>query len=220
VSVYFLCNKDANNQLDNEKFYKFLTKSIAFIWAYAITNPGVNALRTPIYAEMVNLVNGEEVDFAEFRFPLQQTVNQFNNYNFYNGRPITKSMLVWWCMQNEKQERLSLDTIFEIEHIYARNRYDMEKTLSSKDVVEMLGNKSILEKRINIRASDFKFADKKKYYNGYTTSKGEGKKATSVEELKQLAKDNSDFSEIDIKKRTSEILESFSKYLNDQGLIK
>lgn len=220
VSVYFLCNKDANNQLDDEKFYKFLTKSIAFIWAYAITNPGVNALRTPVYAEMVNLVNGEEVDFAEFRFPLQQTTNQFNNYNFYNGRPITKSMLVWWCMQNKKQERPSLDTIFEIEHIYARNRYDMEKSLSSKDIVEMLGNKSILEKRINIRASDFKFAEKKKYYDGYTTSKGDEKKATSVEELKQLAKDNSDFTEIDIKKRTSEILGSFSRYLDEQGLIK
>ena len=145
VSVYFLCKKDENNQLDDEEFYNFLTKSIAFIWAYAITNPGVNALRTPIYAEMVNLINGKGAEFAEFRLPLQQTVNQFNNYNFYNGRPITKSMLVWWCMADDRQERPSLDTIFEIEHIYARNRYELEKSLSSKEMVEMLGNKSILE---------------------------------------------------------------------------
>ena len=129
-------------------------------------------------------------------------------------------MLVWWCMQNDKQVLPSLDTIFEIEHIYARNRYDMEGSLSSRDIVEMLGNKSILEKRINIRASDFKFADKKKYYGGYTTSKGEEKKATSVEELKQLAKDKSDFTEDDIKNRTSVILKSFRKYLDEQGLIK
>ena len=220
VSVYFLCNKDANNQLDDEKFYKFLTKSIAFIWAYAITNPGVNALRTPVYAEMVNIINGKEVDFAEFRFPQQQTANQFDNYNFYNGRPITKSMLVWWCMQDEKQERPSLDTIFEVEHIYARNRYDMEKSLSSKDVVEMLGNKSILEKRINIRASDFRFGDKMKYYNGYTTSKGDDKKATCVLELKQLAKTKTDFAETDIKERTNTILKAFGKFLDEQGLIK
>ena len=220
VSVYFLCKKDENNQLDDEEFYNFLTKSIAFIWAYAITNPGVNALRTPIYAEMVNLINGKDAEFAEFRLPLQQTVNQFNNYNFYNGRPITKSMLVWWCMADDRQERPSLDTIFEIEHIYARNRYELEKSLSSKEMVEMLGNKSILEKRINIRASDFRFGDKVKYYNGYTTDKGDEKKATCIQELKRIARDNTDFAEEDIKKRTANILESFCKFLEEQGLIK
>lgn len=220
VSVYFLCKKDENNQLDDEEFYNFLTKSIAFIWAYAITNPGVNALRTPIYAEMVNLINGKGAEFAEFRLPLQQTVNQFNNYNFYNGRPITKSMLVWWCMADDRQERPSLDTIFEIEHIYARNRYELEKSLSSKEMVEMLGNKSILEKRINIRASDFRFGDKVKYYNGYTTDKGDEKKATCIQELKRIARDNTDFAEEDIKKRTANILESFCKFLEEQGLIK
>lgn len=220
VSVYFLCNKDANNQLDDEKFYNFLTKSIAFIWAHAITNPGVNALRTQIYAEMVNLINGKEVDFSEFRFPQQQTANQFDNYNFYNGRPITKSMLVWWCMHNENQERPELDTVFEIEHIYARNRYDLEKSLSSKEMVERLGNKSILEKRINIRASNFRFGDKLKYYNGYTTSKGDDKKATCVLELKQLAKTKNDFAEADIKERTVTILEAFARFLDEQRLIK
>lgn len=220
VSVYFLCKKDENNQLDDEEFYNFLTKSIAFIWAYAITNPGVNALRTPIYAEMVNLINGKGAEFAEFRLPLQQTVNQFNNYNFYNGRPITKSMLVWWRMADDRQERPSLDTIFEIEHIYARNRYELEKSLSSKEMVEMLGNKSILEKRINIRASDFRFGDKVKYYNGYTTDKGDEKKATCIQELKRIARDNTDFAEEDIKKRTANILESFCKFLEEHGLIK
>lgn len=220
VSVYFLCNKDANNMLNDGKFYDFLTRSIAFIWAYAITNPGVNALRTPIYAEMVNLVNGEDVNFEEYRFPLQQTINQFNNYNFYNGRPITKSMLVWWCMQDEKQSCPSLDTVFEIEHIYARNRYEIEKSLSSKEFIEKLGNKSILEKRINIRASDFRFCDKVKYYNGYITSKGDKKEATCIEELKRLTVTNIDFSEEDIKKRTQNMLDSFCKFLRDQRLIK
>ena len=123
-------------------------------------------------------------------------------------------------MQDDKQERPSLDPVFEIEHIYARTRYDMEKSLSSKDVVEMLGNKSILEKRINIRASDFRFGDKKKYYNGYTTSKGDEKKATCVEELKQLAKTKTDFAETDIKERTNTILKAFGKFLDEQGLIK
>ena len=46
VSVYFMQNKNANNQLDEEKFYNFLDTMIPFIWAYVIYNPGVNALRT------------------------------------------------------------------------------------------------------------------------------------------------------------------------------
>ena len=84
----------------------------------------------------------------------------------------------------------------------------------------MLGNKSILEKRINIRASDFRFGDKIKYYNGYTTSKGDEKKATCVEELKMLANTKTDFTESDIKSRTTTILEAFSRFLEKQGLIK
>lgn len=53
VSVYFLKNKDENENLDDDKFFNFLLKITGFIWAYALINPGVNALRTPIYAEVV-----------------------------------------------------------------------------------------------------------------------------------------------------------------------
>lgn len=40
---------------------------------------------------------------------------------------------------------------------------------------------------INIRASDYRFEDKKKYYQGYTNQRGTIKEATENEELKQLA---------------------------------
>lgn len=218
VSVYFLKYRNSDNTLDDDNFYKFLVKTTAFIWAYAVTNPGVNALRTPIYTEMVNIIDGKDVDFEMFRFPLQQTKNQFQNYNFLNGRPITKSMLVWWAMQQPGQKTPMLDTIFEIEHIYARNRNEQEHTLENKNSVELLGNKSILEKRINIRASDYRFVDKLKYYTGYTTKKGEEKKPTQVAELKNMA-GKSDFTEEDIKARTTEIIDSFCEFLTEQNLI-
>lgn len=218
VSVYFLKYRNSDNTLDDDNFYNFLVKATAFIWAYAVTNPGVNALRTPIYTEMVNIIDGKDVDFEMFRFPLQQTKNQFQNYNFLNGRPITKSMLVWWAMQQPGQKTPMLDTTFEIEHIYARNRNEQEHTLENKNSVELLGNKSILEKRINIRASDYRFVDKLKYYTGYTTKKGEEKKPTQVAELKNMAC-KSDFTEEDIKARTTEIIDSFCEFLTEQNLI-
>ncbi len=46
----------------------FLKKIIGFIWTYAITNPGVNALRTPVYSEMINIINNNPVTFEGFKF--------------------------------------------------------------------------------------------------------------------------------------------------------
>lgn len=220
VSVYFLQNKDEQNMLDDEKFYTFLCRITAFIWAYAITNPGVNALRTPVYAEMVNVVNGIEVEFAGFQFPEEQTFSQINNYNFFNGRPITKSMLVWWAMENPNQLLPDLDTTFEIEHIFPRRRQEAEKSLSSNGKLESLGNKAILEKRINIRAADYRLCDKKQYYNGYTNSRNKEKKATCNQELLDLVTLKTDYTEADIDARYQDIINAFMENLRKNNLIK
>lgn len=66
LSVYYMANRDANGNLDENELDKFLCQTIAFVWAYAVTNPGVNALRTPVYSEMINVVNHKPVDFAGF----------------------------------------------------------------------------------------------------------------------------------------------------------
>lgn len=89
VSVYFIQHKDNWN---NAEFEKFLEKNIAFIWAYALTNSGVNALRTPIYAEMINLVENRPVTFSDFKFDKAGLTNILQTYEFSNRRPITKSM--------------------------------------------------------------------------------------------------------------------------------
>ena len=61
VSVYFMQNKDAEGNLDDKKFNEFLDRITAFIWGYALTNPGVNSLRTPVFAAMINIVNNQDV---------------------------------------------------------------------------------------------------------------------------------------------------------------
>ena len=70
---------------------------------------------------------------------------------------------------NKDQKFIPVDTVLEIEHIFSRKRQDNEKSLKDKNSLESLGNKAILEKSINIRASDYRFEDKKKYYMGYVT---------------------------------------------------
>jgi hypothetical protein len=215
-----MANKDNEGNLDESKFFGFLNKIIGFIWSYAVTNPGVNALRTPVYAEMINIVNGQSVEFDEFKFEADRVRNMMNNYVFSNNRAITKAMLTWWAFEDDRQELLSLETMLETEHIYARNRQDKEKSLTNKKNLEALGNKALLEKKINIRASDYRFADKVKYYIGYENSRKQKKEGTRIIELLDFAKNKTDFVETDIEKRNHDILEGFIQFLQDQNLLK
>lgn len=218
VSVYFMQNKDSEGMLDEEQFYNFLNKITGFIWTYAVTTPGVNALRTPVYAEMINLVNNKPVTFADFKFDADKVRSMFSNFSFNNSRPITKSMISWWAYQDESQELLPLETVLEIEHIYARSRQDKEQSLRDVHNLEALGNKALLEKRINIRAADYRFEDKKKYYTGFTNSRNQEKEGTKIKELINLANNSSDFTEADIEKRTKDIMDKFIGFLSDNGL--
>ena len=220
LSVYFMQNKDEKNELDDDKLYDFLNKITAFIWAYAITNPGVNALRTPVYAEMINIVENKNVTFEDFKFELSSIKNAIENYGFWNQRPVTKSMLTWWAFNNENQKLLELSNVFEIEHIFAKNRQENEKSLSNTKYLEVLGNKSLLEKRINIGASDYRFNDKRKYFEGYTNLRGVKKEGTKIYELVKISKEKKDFIENDIKNRNDCIINSFLEFLEDNKLIK
>ena len=219
VSVYFMQKKDGAGMLDDDEFFAFLQKITGFIWTYAVSNPGVNALRTPVYAEMVNIVNNKPVEFAKYKFSADTVRSMFDNFMFNNGRPITKAMITWWAYQNCAQPLLSLETVFEIEHIYARNRQEKEGTLSDPNNVESLGNKALLEKRINIRASDYRFDDKKKYYEGFTNTKGQVKDGTGIVELLNLTASSTDFTETDIVNRYKEIMDAFIGYLKANDLL-
>ena len=219
LSVYFLHKKDDKHQLDEIQLDEFLTKIIAFVWAYSFTNPGVNALRTPVYAEMINIVTNKAINFDEHKFEENTLKTAINNFEFKNGRPITRSMLTWWAFINDKQTIPPLNTNFDIEHIFARKRQENERTLTNSKNLESLGNKALLEDKINIRASDYRFSDKVKYYKGFTNDKGQHKEGTIIYELVNLATTNVDFTEQNIITRTEEITNEFINFLKLNNLI-
>ncbi|MBQ3402705.1 MAG: DUF262 domain-containing protein [Synergistaceae bacterium] len=210
ASVYFMQNKDSSGLLDDEKFFTFLNRITAFIWAFTILHNGVNLLRTPVFAEMLNIVNGREVSFSEFTFNASELENALSIYRFSNNRPITRSMLAWFAFSDDEQELLDIETVLEIEHIYARNRLPLPGN------IEALGNKSLLEKKINIRASDYRFQDKARYY----LERVPGKPGTKVHELQVLAITMQDFTEHDIEQRTEKIISRFIDFIRDNGLAK
>ena len=210
VSVYFLQNRDADGLLNDEKFYAFLNKVTAFVWAFTILKPGVNFLRTPLFAEMLNIIEGTEVTFSGFAFNSSELEYALRNYTFSNNRPITRSMLAWFAFNDEEQELFPIETVLEIEHIYARNRTPVPVNL------EALGNKSLLEKKINIRASDYRFQDKAKYYLGQVPQKP----STNIHELQILATTKEDFTEQDIALRTDEIINAFISFIEENNLLR
>lgn len=219
ISVYYLANRTEDGKLDDEDFKMFLDRTIAFIWGYAIMHPGVNALRTPIFAEMLNIVNLNEVTFSDFKFDKEQTRSAILIYDFKNGRPITKSMLALRMMLNKEQSYPKLSQQFDIEHIYPRKRQENEKGLSNNRQIDLLGNKSLLEKRINIRASDYRFEDKIKYYQGFVNSRGQRIGGTENLELKNISNVYKKFGEKEIVGRTDLFIDDFMNLLDQNSLI-
>lgn len=219
VSVYYLQKRDNDGMLDDEKFYQFLNKITAFIWAFSFSGDR-NDLRTPMYDEMVNIVGDKEVGFDRYKFEIIQLTNTINNYVFSNNSAMTRPMLTWWAFNDEAQTLPELGTAFQIEHIYAKKLHEFENSLSNTRNLEALGNKILLEKRINIRAADYRFADKVRYYNGYTNARKEWKDGTQINELQKLAATLNDFTENEIVQRNALIIQKFIEYLKKNDLIK
>lgn len=219
LSVYFMANKDSDGILDEEKLYKFLDKSTAFIWAYAFYNPGVNALRTPVYDEMLNLINKVEVTFDKYKIDKELIRQSLLTYSFDNRRPITRSMLAWWAFTNKQQAYLSLEQQFEIEHIYAKNRQEVDGALNDIKNLERLGNKSLLEKSVNIRVSDFRLEDKVKKYKGYMNDSGKYIEGTKIQDLLTIDNRYEKFDENDIESRNDLIINTFIDYLDRENLL-
>ena len=218
TSVDFMVNKDEDENLDDADFDAFLSKTTAFIYAYALTNPGVNALRTPIYAEMIKVQNNQAIDFSEFKFDREHLNNVILNYKFTNNRTVTRSIITWYAFTFEEQLRPSNGTGFDIEHIYAKERHNKEIKLSNQDKLEDLGNKILLEKSINIRASDYRFSDKKRYYLGYTDANGKVHQKSIIAEYDYLTQKD-DFQEEDLLERNKQIIDKFICYLESENLL-
>ena len=218
TSVYFLQNKDRDGYLEDSKFCKFLSKITAFIFTYAVTNPGVNALRTPVFDEMINIVNDTEVTFSKFSFGEKAARTSFDNYVFTNQRNVTRSIMTWYAHAFNEQQLLDIKSSYHLEHIYPKKRQEMEQGLKESALLESLGNKILLEADINIRASDYRFEDKKKIYSG-EARRGKNKEKSRIFEISTII-EHDDFNESQITERNDKILDCFFDFLRDESLIR
>ena len=215
LSVYFIANKDENDALNNEKLLPFLKKVTLMTLAYAVINPGVNQLRGPIFKEMKEIAEGREPNFIDGKIN-EANIEAFKSFDFWNGRPITRSILTWYAFENPNQQLLSLDENLQIEHIYSRKRSEINREISDKHL-ESLGNKIMLEKTINVRASDFHFDDKKDFYMGIKTRDEVGE-PSKIAEFKDLVKFKK-FEENEIENRENQIFNLLSTELKNEKML-
>lgn len=218
VSLYFMSNRDLNE----EKFCAFLDKTTAMILMNAILDLGKQNIRRPFVLEFKDIFHGEPLNFdAQFKPHEKILRRRLEETKFSSGKAVlTRAMLAWWTFHNPAQDLPPINTKLEIEHIYAKNRCNFEP-LQNPDALEFLGNKALLEKRINIGAADYRFADKKKFYLGWQPP-GKGKKyqrGTFNLELRDLAETHDDFTEVDILRRNEEIFDAFISYLRGNDLL-
>lgn len=131
---------------------------------------------------------------------------------------MTRSLVTWYAFTFDSQQLLDISESFQIEHIYAKKRQDMESGLSSDHILESLGNKIMLEENINISASDYRFEDKIKIYSG-GMRRGGSKEKSKIAEIDEITKMSS-FGEAEISARNDIIIDRFFDYLREENLIK
>jgi uncharacterized protein with ParB-like and HNH nuclease domain len=217
TSVYYLRHKNDEDLLEEAPFGAFLDKITAFIYTYAVTNPGVNALRTPVFEEMINIINGGNVSFANRKFNIAQARTFMDNYKFTNGRPVTRSLITWYAFTFENQQLLDTDESFQLEHVFSKKRQEMEGGLQEETSLESLGNKVLLEDSINISASDYAFEGKQKIYSG-EVRRGKNRDKSKIAEIEDfIARDG--FVEQDIIERNKTIIDKFFTLLEKEDLL-
>ncbi len=215
VSLYFMSNRE----LDEKKFCAFLDKTTAMILMNAVLDLGKQNIRRPFVLEFKDIFRGEPLNF-DMQFKRHEKIlrGRLSEMAFSNSKPITRAMAAWWTFSDPAQELPPLGTKLHLEHIYAKKRHELHP-LKNPDLLETLGNKSLLEDSINIGASDYRFADKKNFYLGFKDAKGKFHDGTFNRELQFLAENLDDFTEDEIIERNEEIFNAFVAYLRENDLL-
>ena len=220
LTAYFLAHHDDDYMVDNKHFAYYLDIVTAFVLG-AVLQGNTRSVNFTSYgfAPIKSLIKNPTKILAAHKAPKMIIENNFRNYSSIYGKKIaTPFILNWWTFKDNNQELIDLDIQLNIEHIFAKKRADFE-TVTDRRKIEFLGNFSLLEKSINSRASDFRFADKKKIYLGFTDTKGVFKKGTVNRELQQLATNKNDFTESDIMERNEQILSEILSMLEKHNLL-
>ncbi|KAA8707622.1 DUF262 domain-containing protein [Helicobacter canis] len=195
-SAYFMyCNDKKLDYFD--KHDEFLAKVIAHFLVKFINKPSVAEIKPIVFNAYTALYNTGKLDFQTNTKEILQDEESFKVQFFKADKLIPSLLRLNLYLQYPDQE---LGIKAEIEHIFPkttqwRSSYTGWDKDEAKPFVESIGNKIWLEKRLNIKASNNYFDDKKDKY-----AKSKFLEAQKLAKLPQ-----NDWLKEDIEKRKEEI---------------
>lgn len=196
VSVFYHKNKRLEINLFKEGFTKYLRKLISFMFVKFIDSPTVNAVKPYVFTFCIDTYNHNDIDCSLFQVPSDLKAK----ITLYSSSRITKALLLLNAYLFDSEQEL-IQGKSEIEHIFPQSWQDTNYNGWNKQEAEthlnMLGNKIVFEKRLNIQAGNNYFGRKKEKY-----------KESKVKEVLWLSNlEQNDWLKEDIETRNGEIVE-------------
>lgn len=195
-SVYYMyCQDKKINYFD--KHDKFLAKIIANFLVKLINKPTIAEVKPIVFNAYTSLYSKGELDFQTDSKQILENKKLFKE-QFFNANKLIPALLTLNLYLKYPNQETNITA--EIEHIFPkttqwRSSYTGWDKEEAQPYIESIGNKMWLEKRLNIKASNDYFDDKKEKYKK--------SKFLEAQELSQSTKN--DWLKEDIKKRNEEI---------------
>lgn len=162
VSVFFMSQKNKNKDMFNKEFELLLKKLVAYLFSKFIEKSTVGNIKSDIYSACVMIDEGKISNLFDYSLKEDEIKRKINDVP-----KLTKALLLLYAYLNEKQVNLVSEK-FDIEHIFPKkwqntnyNNWDID---SAQIYLDNIGNKVVLEKKINIQAGNGYFERKKSKY--------------------------------------------------------
>ncbi|WP_432481373.1 DUF262 domain-containing protein [Moraxella sp. ZY200743] len=194
VSVFFMKYKDDENF--ESLFEQMLENLLSFLFAKFIDKPTVNAIKDNIFKACVAF---EKSTNHQYQYDFELHSDLFlQRISEHSSSRITRALLILHAYLNKNQKDL-IDGNFDIEHIFPtkwqNTNYNGWNKNDADTYLNNIGNKIVLETKLNIQAGNGYFGKKKEKYSQ--------SKITVIQELANYPKD--DWLKEDITQREKQI---------------
>lgn len=208
VSVYFMRNPFGD--IGSEQTENFLRNLTAFLFANYIEKQTVNAIKSSIYKHNIEVYNQR---LTKLSIENEKIIEICKKIPEMHDTRIARGLLLLHAYLNPNQNELVV-TKFDVEHIFPRvwqnTIFEQPDSNETRKYIERLGNKVVIEKKLNIEAKNHFFGAKKTKYTNSAVAE--------VISLSRLTQD--DWTIDDIKSRDQKIEKDLKEFFLSELLSK
>ena len=207
-SAYYFFNKDKSDSFfTNGEFEKFLARVISNFLVKLIEKPTIATIKPITFNAYTSLYQEGVLDFRTNTKQILENKDFFKQ-QFFKAKSLIPSLLLLNLYLKYPEQEPYIKA--EVEHIFPKTtNWRSSYTGWDKDeaypYIESIGNKIWLEKRLNIKASNQYFDDKKEKY----------RKSKFLEAQEMANSSKNDWLKADIEARNEEIFERLYQFFSE-----